>query len=175
MLIFNSEEGQMDTFFGIPEGNDLGFEPTYTIIDGVPTLLPEIRDMDKFDKNRQEIEIGVQYTYWMLMDNPWTQQFPQEYSPAVEQPQLWTRPYVYSYAVYDRLEMEPGSDEALISDTLARRWGQALPNLLLAKTEAEFDKIWTEYQKFKLDQGYEKLQAKQTELMNANKAKMSER
>ncbi|MDR2702531.1 MAG: extracellular solute-binding protein [Spirochaetaceae bacterium] len=167
-----SEEGQLDTYFGIPEGNTLGFEPTYSMVDGVPTLLPEIRDMDKFDKNRQEIEIGVQYTYWMLMDNPWTQQFPIEYSPALEQPQLWTRPYVHSFAVYDRLDMEPGSDEALISDAITRRWSTDLPRLLLAKTEAEFDRIWADFQKFKNDQGYAKLQAKQTELLNANKAKM---
>ena len=166
-----SEEGQMDTYFGIPEGNKLGFEPTYTNIDEVPTLLPEIREMDKLDKNRQEIDIGVQYTYWMLMDNPWTMQFPQEYSPALEQPQLWTRPYAESFAMYDGVEMPVGSDEAIIFDTISRRWGQDLPRLLLAKTDAEFNTIWTDFQKYKKNQGFEKLQARQTQLMNANKAK----
>ncbi|MCL2881175.1 MAG: extracellular solute-binding protein, partial [Treponema sp.] len=166
-----SEEGQMDTYFGVPENNPYGIEPTYTYNDGVPTLLPDIKEMDKLDKNRQEVEIGVQYTYWMLMDNPWTMQFPQEYSPALEQPQLWTRPYAESFAVYDGLEMPVGSDEATIADSITRRWGQDLPRLLLAKTDAEFNSIWADYQKYKIDQGFEKLQAKQTELMNANKAK----
>jgi len=167
-----SEEGQMDLFFGVPEGNPFGIEPTYSIVDGVPTLLPEIKDMDKFDKNRQEIEIGVQYTYWMLMNNPWTYQFPREFSPALEQPQLWTRPYVTSYTMYDRLDMEAGSEEALIKDNIARRWGRDLPRLFLAKTNAEFDQIWVDFQKFKVDQGYSKLQAKQMELVNQNKAKL---
>ena len=167
-----SEEGQMDTYFGVPEGNPYGIEPTYTIVDGMPELLPEIRAMDKNDKNRQELEIGVQYTYWMLMDNPWTYQFPIEYAPSLEQPQLWTRPYVASYAVYDRIDMEPGSDEALIFDAIQRRWGQDLPRLLLAKSDEEFDRIWSDFQKYKKDQGYDKLQAKQTELLKANKARM---
>jgi len=167
-----SEDGQMDTYFGVPEGNPFGIAPTYTIINDVPTLLPDVDYLDKNDKNKQEVEIGVQYTYWMLMDNPWIQQFPIEYAPSLEQPQLWTRPYVVSYAQYDNLNMAPGSDEALINDTIARRWGQDLPKLILAKTEAEFDKLWSDFQKFKTDQGYAKLQARQTELMKANKKKM---
>jgi putative aldouronate transport system substrate-binding protein len=173
MTYLLSEEGQMDTYFGVPEGNPYGIEPTYTYVNGVPTLLPDIAVLDKMEKNKQEIEIGVQYTYWMLMDTPWTEQFPQEYSPAVEQPQLWTRPYVESLAIYDGLEVEVGTDERLISDNIIRRWGQDLPRLLLAKTEAEFDAIWADFQKFKTDQGYAKLQAKQTELLNANKARRS--
>ncbi|MDR1786969.1 MAG: extracellular solute-binding protein [Treponema sp.] len=167
-----SEEGQMDTYFGVPENNGLGFEPTYTIKDGRPVLLPAIAGMDKNDKNRQEIEVGVQYTYWMLMDTPWTEQWPKDFSPALEQPQLWTRPYVTSFTVYDRLDMPSGSAEALIFDEILRRWGQDLPRLLLAKTEAEFDTLWADYQRFKKDRGYAQLQARQTELLNENKARL---
>jgi len=167
-----SEEGQMDTYFGVPEGNPFGIEPTFTVKNGVPTLLPDIDYLDKNDKNKQEVEIGVQYTYWMLMDNPWIQQFPIEYAPSLEQPQLWTRPYVVSYAQYDNVDMPVGSDERQISDTIARRWGQDLPRLIRARTEAEFDTIWNSFQKFKTDTGYARLQEKQTVLMNENKKKL---
>jgi putative aldouronate transport system substrate-binding protein len=167
-----SEEGQMATCFGVPEGNPFGIEPTYTMIDGIPTLLPDIKEMDSTNKNRQEIEIGVQSTYWMLMDNPWMAQFPQEYAPSLEQPQLWTRPYATSFAVYDNISLVAGSDEALIADNIQRRWGQDLPKLILAKTEAEFDQIWAAFQQYKKDQGYDKLQATQTELLNKNKVKL---
>jgi putative aldouronate transport system substrate-binding protein len=168
-----SEEGQMDTYFGVPEDNPYGIAPTYTIVDGIPTLLPEIADMDKNDKNRQEIDIGVQYTYWMFMDNPWAQQWPTVYSPALEQPQLWTRPYVTFFSVYDKLEMPSGSAEALIFDEIQRRWGQDLPKLLLAKTDAEFDTLWANFQQYKAGRGYDKLQARQTELLNQNKARLA--
>ena len=167
-----SEEGQMTLFFGVPEDNPFGIEPTFTWVDGVPTLLPEIAYMDRYDKNRQEIEIGVQFTYWMLMNNPWTFQFPREYSPALAQPQLWTRPFVTSFSVYDRLDMEPGSDYALIRAAIQRRWGQDLPRLILAPTDAEFDRIWNDFQTFKMAQGFERLQARQTELLNANRVRL---
>jgi len=167
-----SEEGQMDTFFGVPEGNPYGIAPTYRVVNGVPEHLPEVRELNNSDKNRQEIEVGVDYTYWMLMNNAWQNQFATEFSPSVAQPQIWTRPYVASFAHYDGLEMPVGSDERLIWETINRRWGADLPRLLMARNDAEFDRIWNDFQTFKKDQGFDKLQAKQTELLNANKRKL---
>jgi putative aldouronate transport system substrate-binding protein len=165
MTYLMSEEGQMDTYYGI-EGD------TYTINNGIPELVPTVKEVNLADKNKQEIEIGVDYTYWMLMDTAWHDQWPVEYAPSLAQPQLWTQPYVTSYAQYDNLDMVPGSDEALIFDEIQRRWGRDLPRLILAKSDAEFDQIWNDFQQFKTDRGYAKLQAKKTELMNANKKKL---
>jgi putative aldouronate transport system substrate-binding protein len=160
-----SEEGKYDTTYGI-----LG--KTYNMVDGVPELTPEIKELDSNDKNKQETEIGVQSTYWMLMDTAWEQQWPIEYSPSLEQPQLWTKPYVVSYAQYDNLALAPGSDEALIYDTIQREWGKELPKLIMAKSDKEFDDIWNSYQQFKLDQGFKKVQTLQTDLLNKNKKKL---
>ena len=172
MTYLLSDEGQMDTFFGVPENNPYGIEPTYTVVNGVPALLPYINEMDKQDKNRQETEIGAQYTYWMLMDSPWQYQFPMEYTPTQVQPKEWTRQYVTTYGLYSMLDIEPDSDEGLILQDIQLRWGQDLPRLLLANTDEEFDRIWADFQKFKLDRGYSQLQAKYTELLNRNKAKL---
>ncbi len=160
-----SEEGQMDTYFGIPD-------VTYTMKNGKPELLPEVAELDSKDKNAQETKYGVQYTYWMLMDNPWADQWGAKYSPALGQPQLWTRPYVKSFAAYDNLQLTPGSDEALIAEEIARRWGRDLPRLIRAKSEAEFDQIWNELQKFKQDKGIAKVQAVQTQKLTVNKQKL---
>jgi putative aldouronate transport system substrate-binding protein len=160
-----SEEGQMDTNFGI-------LNDTYTMVNGVPTLTPAVKSLDSTDKNKQETEIGVQYTYWMLMDTAWQASFPIEYAPSLGQPQLWTRPYVVSYAPYDNTEPTPGSDEALIYEEIQRRWGKDLPRLLMAKSDGEFDKIWNEYQQFKKNAGYDKVMAYKTKLMKANKVKL---
>lgn len=160
-----SEEGQMDTYFGIPN-------VTYTMKDGKPELVPEVAELDTKDKNAQETKYGVQYTYWMLMDNPWADQWGAKYSPALGQPQLWTRPYVKSFAAYDNLQLTPGSDEALIAEEISRRWGRDLPRLIRAKSEAEFDQIWNELQKFKQDKGIAKVQAVQTQKMTVNKQKL---
>lgn len=160
-----SEEGQMDTNFGIPNKH-------YTFINGIPTLTPAVKELDTKDKNKQETDIGVQYTYWMLMDTAWQAQWGVDYAPSLEQPQLWTRPYVTSFAAYDGLSLEVGSDEALIYETIQRRWGRVLPELIRAKTEAEFDKIWADFVKYKKDQGIDKVVEAQTKLMNINKAKL---
>ena len=160
-----SEEGQMDTNFGI-EGE------TYTVENGVPKLTPEIAEMDKMDKNKQETEIGVQYTYWMLMDTAWQAQFGTDYAPSLEQPQLWTRPYVHSYAAYDGLTLPVGSDEQLIYEDIQRRWGKVLPQMIRAGSEAEFDKIVADFNQYKKDKGVDKVIAAQTVLMNENKKKL---
>ena len=160
-----SEEGQMDTNFGI-EGE------TYTIENGIPKLTKEVADLDKNDKNKQETEIGVQYTYWMLMDNAWQAQWGAEYAPSLEQPQLWTRPYVHSYAAYDGLTLPVGSDEQIIYEDIQRRWGKVLPQLIRAESEAEFDKIVKEFNEYKKSKGIDKVIDAQTELMNINKKKL---
>lgn len=161
-----SEEGQMDTNFGIKD-------VTYTVdANGIPALTPEIRELDSTDKNKQETEVGVQYTYWMLMDTAWQTQWGVEYSPSLGQPQLWTRPYVQSFAAYDGLTLPIGSDEALIYEEIQRRWGKVLPELMRASSSAEFDKILNEYNQFKKDKGIDKVIEAQTKLMNINKAKL---
>ncbi|MCQ2981935.1 MAG: extracellular solute-binding protein [Treponemataceae bacterium] len=161
-----SEEGQMDTYFGI-EGKHYAKDAS-----GKPDLLPAIRELDSTDKNAQENDIGVQYTYWMLMDTAWSAQFGESYSPALEQPQLWTRPYVVSFAAYDGLTLEVGSDEALIYEEIQRRWGKVLPELIRASSDAEFDKIIADFNKFKKDKGVDKVIEAQTKLMDINKAKL---
>ncbi len=160
-----SEEGQMDTNFGI-------LNETYTMKNGVPQLTPEVKELDQKDKNKQESEIGVQYTYWMLMDTAWQAQWGVEYAPSVGQPQLWTRPYVASYAAYDGLTLPVGSDEQLIYEDIQRKWGKVLPQMLRAKSEAEFDKIVKEFNQYKKSKGIDKVIEAQTKLMNANKIKL---
>ena len=160
-----SEEGQMDMNFGI-------LNKTYTMENGVPKLTPDVKKLDSQNKNKQETEIGVQYTYWMLMDTAWQQQWGVDYAPSVAQPQLWTRPYVISYAQYDNMTAPPGSDEALVYDAVQRRWGEDLPRLILSKTDADFDQIWNAFQTYKRDQGWYKVQAFQTAAMQKNKKKL---
>ncbi len=160
-----SEEGQIATNFGV-EG------VTFEYKDGVPTLLPEIAELDQTDKNKQETEYGVQYTYWMLMDTAWQEQFPKNYSPSLAQPQLWTRPYATSFAQYDNIELVSGSDMAYNFSDIQRRWGSTLPKLILASSEAEFDAIWSDFQSYKQSKGYREIQEYQTAKIKENMKKL---
>ncbi len=163
-----SEEGQMDMNFGIPE-------ETYTMENGKPVLLPRIKEIDSKDKNKQETEIGVQFTYWMLMDTAWQTQWGIEYSPSLAQPQLWTSPYVTSYAVYDGLNLPAGSDEYIMYQDIQRRWGKTLSKLIRAKSDKEFDDMIAEFNEYKNSRGYKKIQELQTNMMKKNKEKLEKK
>lgn len=165
MTYMISEEGLMDLNFGIPG-------ETYEITGGKPELLPQVKELDANDKNKQETDIGVQFTYWMLMDTAWQNQWGIEYAPSLEQPQLWTSPYVTSYAVYDGLTLPAGSDEDIIYQDIVRRWGKTLPALIRASSDAEFDSLVQDFNAYKKDHGYDKIQKAQTELMMRNKKKL---
>ncbi len=106
------------------------------------------------------------------MDTAWQAQWGVEYAPSLGQPQLWTRPYVHSFAAYDGLTLPVGSDESLIYEDIQRRWGKVLPQLIRAESEAEFDKIAAEFNKYKADKGIAKVIDAQTKLMDINKAKL---
>jgi putative aldouronate transport system substrate-binding protein len=160
-----SEEGQLAARFGVPG-------VTYNVVNGTPAWTPEMEQLNLTDKNRQETEYGFDYTYWMLMDSAWAEQYPSALAPSVEPAYVWTRPYVRSYAQYDNLELVPGSEEALIRDDVQRRWGRDLPRLLLTNAETEFDIIWNEYQQFKADKGYARAQAIQSAALKENKRKL---
>lgn len=160
-----SEEGLMDCYFG-QEG------VTYNMVNGVPTFTPEVYDLKMNNNEKQETEIGTQWTYWMLQNTAWSDKFGKEYAPAVEQPYLWSMDYATSYAAYDGLTLPVGSDEDLIYQEIQREWGKVLVNLITAKTEADFNKIVADFNQFKKDAGVDKVIAAQTALMAVQKAKL---
>lgn len=160
-----SEEGQMDTYFG-QEGK------TYSMVEGKPELLPQVEELALRNKNALEEKEGVLYTYWMLMDSGWQAQWKQKLSPAVSQPELWTRPYVEQYFAYDAIILPPNSDESLTHQEVLRRWGTTLQNLLLSESEKDFDLILNEYNQIKHTEKYKKLVQLQTKIMNDNKRKL---
>jgi putative aldouronate transport system substrate-binding protein len=160
-----SEEGQMDITFG-----EKGV--TWDMANGAPALLPEPANLKATDNNAFETVWGAQNTHWMLMDTAMQKKWGTVFPPALRQPQEWTKPYVQSFAAYTNVPLVPGSDEAMIADEVARKWGQTLPALIRAKTEVEFDGLWTAWVQFKKDKGYQKVLDFQTTLMAANKKKL---
>jgi len=165
MTYMISEEGQYDIWYG-QEG------VTYDMVDGLPVLKPEVKDLKMTNNEKQETEIGVQNTYWMLADYAWADSFGVSKAPVEVQQYEWSMPYTVSYAAYDGLTLPVGSDEALIYEEIQREWGKVLVQLFQAPSEAEFDKIIKNFNAFKVEKGIDKVIAAQTELMNINKAKL---
>ena len=63
-------------------------------------------------------------------------------------------------------------DEIALYDRMQHLWGDTLPKLLLAESEAEFDAILDEYVNLREEDGYEDFKAAATKLYQENKAKL---
>jgi putative aldouronate transport system substrate-binding protein len=161
-----SEEGQRDFAMGVPG-------TMYKMVDGKETWLPEVNACNLNDPTTFSHKYGADNNYWMLMDSPmFVSRWEAPLRGPLKQLDDWTKGKVVSYAIYDNINPLGDSPEGLALSKIQAEWGRTLPKLLLAKTDEEFDRIWSEYQTKKIKLGYDKVQAYQTLRVKANKAKL---
>lgn len=159
-----SEHGQLMTWLGV-EG------VTWDYVDGVPTMKQEVRDLLSSDRAEYDRQYGSDSAYWMFQDNAMALKWAVPTPEPLGQMERWTYPYVMSTSQYD-VTIPADTEEQEIKTKIDNEWGIVLPRLLLAKTEAEFDQILNDFIAKRDEFGLEKLNAKQTELMNEAKAKL---
>ncbi|OMF37732.1 ABC transporter substrate-binding protein [Paenibacillus sp. FSL H8-0548] len=161
-----SEEGQHDTFFG-EKGT------AWDTIDGKDQFLPEVLNQLNTDRGAFDKQIGASHTFWMMMDTNLTP----IWSPAAVEPfkQLedWTRGKSKSLSEFDQLNPTGTSEEGIMNTKIGQEFGKVLPKLLLAKTEADFDKIWDAYMIKREDLGFSKVQAFKQKKYEENVAKLA--
>jgi putative aldouronate transport system substrate-binding protein len=165
MSYLMSEEGQKDLFLGIE-----GF--TWENTPQGPRLLPEVAEVLSRDRGEFDRKYGASVKYWMLMDNPMFAEWEEPPKTPFKELVDWTLPYTVSYAAYDNIDPLPFEDEGIIGSKLSALFGKTLPKLLQAKTEAEFNQIWNEFQAERRDLGLNELLAYQQQKVNQNKAKL---
>ncbi|WP_139997285.1 extracellular solute-binding protein [Paenibacillus paridis] len=162
-----SEEGQKDASLG-----EKGV--TYDSIDGKDQLKPEVVELMNKDGAASGKKYGVSYQYWMLMDTNMRMQWdPMAVEPG-KQVEDWTKGKTVSFSLYDGINPTGTSEEGIIANKVNQAWGKALPKLMFAKTDVEFDKIFAEYIDFRKAAGYDKVEAYQNAQMEKNKEKMKE-
>jgi putative aldouronate transport system substrate-binding protein len=147
-----SEEGNKDLFLG-----EKGV--TYDTIDGKDHFLPEVVNLLNKDRNAFDQKYGASFTYWMLMDTNMNLQWA---SPSVDpqkQMEEWTRGKAISMSEFDNLDPSSTSEEGISGSKIARNWGKALPKMLLAKSDAEFDDIFNKFVKDRAAAGIDKIDA----------------
>jgi len=84
----------------------------------------------------------------------------------------WAKGKSGFYGVYDNIRPEADTDEGDILTKAENKWGEILPRLLMAKTDADFDKIWKDYEDYKASIGYQKALDYQRQKVSENKAKV---
>ncbi|MEO3947239.1 extracellular solute-binding protein [Gorillibacterium sp. CAU 1737] len=134
-----SEEGNKDLYLG-----EKGV--SYDTIDGKDQFKPEVLELMNKDRSAFDKEFGSSYTFWMMQD---TNMILQWAPPSVEpskQLEDWTKGKSVSMSQFDNISPTGNSEEGVAANKMAQLWGKALPKLLMAKSDEDFDKIWSKYQ-----------------------------
>lgn len=157
-----SEEGQKCTYLGV-EGE------TYDVIDGVPVVKEEVSDLLKKDRISYDAQYGADNTYWMMQNNVMQQQWEQASSPAEEQLMQWAKQYVVYSGQYE-IKFENNSEAGIAMAKINELWSKVLPELLMASSEEEFDRILADFVTTREGYGYQRYLDAATEYMNQAKA-----
>ncbi|MEC0107561.1 extracellular solute-binding protein [Paenibacillus taichungensis] len=163
-----SEEGQRDVFLG-KEGE------TWTMRDGKPQLTAEMVQLLDTDRERLEKEYGIMDTYWMLRNPAFVNQWRPEKAASVKQMEEFANKQAdIDSGIYKGIDPVGDSDIALSWSRISQNWEEVLPELITAKDEAAFDKIFENFLARRVNYGFNQvMEYRQTEL-EARKAKMAE-
>ncbi|MWC31291.1 extracellular solute-binding protein [Paenibacillus sp. MMS18-CY102] len=162
-----SEEGNKDLFLG-----EKGV--SYDTIDGKDTFKPEVKKLLDTDRSAFDKEYGSSFTFWMLMDTNIQMQWltpPVEPFKSLEE---WTKGKTKSFSQYEQINPTGNSEEGIIQNKVTHLFGKALPKMLLAGSDEEFDKIFNDYLKKRDEAGFAKVQAYQQSIFESNVKKLAE-
>ncbi|WP_405459808.1 extracellular solute-binding protein [Paenibacillus sp. HJGM_3] len=134
-----SEEGNKDLYLG-KKG------VTYDTIDGKDRFLPAVAQLLNTDRKAFDSKYGGSYMYWMLMDTnmnlSWMTGMDAEPAKQIAD---WTRGKTTSGSEFDNLDPDPTTKEGIAQGKHVRLWAETLPKLLMSKSDAEFDQLFTDF------------------------------
>ena len=159
-----SEEGQKSIFLGV-EG------VTYDVVDGKLQLKEEIQELINTDRAEYDRLYGADDAYWMLQDNIMQLQWKQPLTEPNGQLEEWTYPYS-SYLGQYEISLDANTEEGSIYQKVQKLWSKALPKLLLAPTEEEFDRIFDQFLAERDALGYDKVMEVCTKQIEENKKRL---
>ncbi|TXK77408.1 extracellular solute-binding protein [Paenibacillus sp. N3.4] len=162
-----SEEGNKDVYLG-----EKGV--SYDTIDGKDQFKPEVFDLMNKDRAAFDKKYGSSFTFWMLMDTNMMLKWAPPTVEPIKQPEEWTKGKTKSFSQYDNITPSGTSEEGIANSKIAQIWGKALPKLLLAKSDEEFDQIFDKFLKDRKAAGLDKVQAYQQKEFEANKQKIAQ-
>ncbi len=145
---------------------------TYDMVDGKVCYRPEVLALLGTDRVEYNRRYGADNTYWMLQDSVMQLDWQPPLDPQLNQPRIWTFPYTIYAAQYD-VTFPPGSQAADIHQRIREEWGKTLPRLLLAKSETEFDAIFSHYLATRDSLGFALVQEEATRQMVLAKERLA--
>ena len=160
-----SDEGQRDFILG-RKGD------TWDTIDGKDQIKPEIIKQSKTDNDLITKKLGIQDTYWMLIDEVAFRKYMPPKEEPLLQPEAWTYGKIKSFAVYDDVNPPADTEEGIAAARIEELWGTVQPKLLLAASDEELDKMLKGFLDERQRLGWDKLRAYQQKKFEINKKKL---
>ena len=163
-----SEEGQRDLFLG-KEGE------TWEMANGKPQLKSEMAALLETDIEKMEKEYGIMDTYWMMRNPVIVNQWRPEKAPVIKQMEDFAnRQADIDSGIYKGLDPLGDSDVAVAWSRISQNWEEVLPELITAKDEASFDKIFENFLARRDSYGFDKVMEYRQAELDVRKAKMAE-
>ncbi len=159
-----SDYGQKLTCLGI-EGK------TYDMVDGVPVIKKEVKELQNSDRVNYDRLYGANYTYWMFQDTSMYSRWIKQLEPPMKQLEEWTYPYTHYLGQYD-ISFDINTRAGNADINIKKAWSIALKKLLLAPTEKEFDQIYSDFVNTRKKMGFDFVMEESTRLMNEAKEKV---
>lgn len=163
-----SEEGQMDLFLG-KEGE------TWEMVDGKPKFKPEMVDLLETDVVKMEKDYGIMDTYWMVRNPVIINQWRPEKVAVIKQMEDFANSQAdIDSGIYKGLDPQGDSDAAVAWARISQSWAEVMPELITAKDEAAFDKIFADFIERRASYGFDLVTEFRQAELDVRKAKMAE-
>ncbi|MGO4694466.1 extracellular solute-binding protein [Paenibacillus sp. 2TAB26] len=163
-----SEEGQRDLFLG-KEGE------TWEMVSGKPQLKAEMVKLLETDIEKFEKEYGIMDTYWMMRNPVIINQWRPEKAPVIKQMEDFANAQAdIDSGIYKGLDPLGDSEVAVAWSRISQNWEEVLPELITAKDEAAFDKIFDNFLARRVSYGFDKVMEYRQAELDVRKAKMAE-
>ena len=159
-----SEEGQKLTLLGV-EGTDYVWE------NGKVVLTDETRELYLYDYPQYVATVGADNTYWMLQDTVMQSQWKRETDEAADPLLNWTTKYSRYVSQYN-IAIGYDAPEFNLNTTIEHLWGETLPELLMAESDEEFDRIFAKFVEQREQLGFSQVMEEKNRLMMENVEKL---
>ncbi|WP_307416889.1 extracellular solute-binding protein [Paenibacillus sp. W2I17] len=167
LTYLTSEEGQRDLFLG-KEGE------TWAMKNGKPQLTAAMVELHDTDRERLEKEYGIMDTYWMLRNPAFVNKWRPENTPSIKQMEEFANQQAdLDSGIYKGLDPIGDSDIALAWSRISQNWEEVLPELITAKDETAFDKIFENFLIRRVNYGFNQVMEYRQAELELRKAKIA--